>query len=357
MILKNYILIIKILIRIKNGGMILKILFITKNPTNLKEGISTHCRNVMSVLGNKDSLKLENVSAVDFKSYEFFNKNFVTNKQINKFIKKNSYDIYHLHGFSSFFVIKFMRELVKLNKKIFYTPHYHPFSKHKHPKLAKIFFNFFTKNYLSELSKIIVLTEKEKNFFNKYSSNIVKIPNGHSFKSNIKELDVKNKSNYILFVGRLDHNKGFFHLRESELLEKTVVVTNKSDAKKIRKKCKEVHVNISNEKIKQLYKKALLTVIPSKYEAFSLVALESLANGTPVIISDNVQIKEYLDSDISFEFKYGNVEDFKNKVNSILTMKDNNYETICKKSIEVSQNYTWDKVGEQIYEEYISYRM
>jgi glycosyltransferase involved in cell wall biosynthesis len=52
----------------------------------------------------------------------------------------------------------------------------------------------------------------------------------------------------------------------------------------------DIHImsDISNREMRELYSRVRLTLFPSRYEAFGLVALESLASGTPVIASDTV---------------------------------------------------------------------
>ena len=47
-----------------------------------------------------------------------------------------------------------------------------------------------------------------------------------------------------------------------------------------------------------LYSTASLTIVPSRYEAFSYTAMESLCAGTPILLSNRVRIADFL-TDVS----------------------------------------------------------
>jgi glycosyltransferase involved in cell wall biosynthesis len=59
---------------------------------------------------------------------------------------------------------------------------------------------------------------------------------------------------------------------------------------------KRIHILGSLDKnyLFMLYQGALITLIPSLVESFNMVALESLAAGTPIIISSMAGVAEYL---------------------------------------------------------------
>ena len=72
-----------------------------------------------------------------------------------------------------------------------------------------------------------------------------------------------------------------------------------------------IHTDITDEELNALYDEASLVVIPSRYEAFSYVALEAFAHGTPVVMSDRVQIASYLAGKTGYSiFKYNDYSDF-----------------------------------------------
>jgi glycosyltransferase involved in cell wall biosynthesis len=127
--------------------------------------------------------------------------------------------------------------------------------------------------------------------FRKSHSNVLTIPHWSKFEHPVK--DIKKDPKMILFVGRLNEsNKGFehlYHLPEG-LYEIHCVgngdITMRSDMIH--------HTNISDNELMDLYLKASLLVVPSRYEAFSYVSIEALMCNTPIVISDRVRIADYL---------------------------------------------------------------
>ena len=119
----------------------------------------------------------------------------------------------------------------------------------------------------------------------------------------------------ILFVGRNEENKGIDYLYK--LPSKYVVhcVTKG----KLQRSDFIVHSDVSDEELDLLYRKASLVVIPSRYEAFSYVALEAFAHGTPIVMSDRVQIANYLEGKSGYSiFSYGDYQDFLSAVDKTI---------------------------------------
>ena len=60
-------------------------------------------------------------------------------------------------------------------------------------------------------------------------------------------------------------------------------------------------------------------VIPSRYEAFSYVALEALERGTPVLMSERVRIYDHIEGLNGVErFRFGNMDDFVSKIQTTI---------------------------------------
>ncbi len=119
----------------------------------------------------------------------------------------------------------------------------------------------------------------------------------------------------ILFVGRNESNKGMDYLYQIPQEYEVHCVTRgglkRSDFVK--------HENITETELRNLYESSSLVVIPSRYEAFSYVALEALSYGTPIVVSDRVEIVDYLKESQSYSvFSYGNVVDFLSKIESTI---------------------------------------
>jgi starch synthase len=116
---------------------------------------------------------------------------------------------------------------------------------------------------------------------------------------------------YILFVGRITHQKGIMHLlRAAEHLEDGVQVVlcatdpdteelgrevdRQIDALKARNGRAIIHVGtfVPTDDIIPLYSQAAIFVCPSIYEPFGIINLEAMACGTPVVATAVGGIKE-----------------------------------------------------------------
>ena len=117
----------------------------------------------------------------------------------------------------------------------------------------------------------------------------------------------------ILFVGRADDPvKGIEHLYEIPVDKYEIHCVGKGS---LCRKDFHQYIGITNHELAELYSKASVLVVPSKYEAFSYAALEALSYGTPVVMSERVRIADYLKGiEGWFVFQYHNYKDFLEKI-------------------------------------------
>ncbi len=118
--------------------------------------------------------------------------------------------------------------------------------------------------------------------------------------------------NYVLFVGRLASNKGLVELvtafaalaREDANAQLVLVGADGGQRANVEGRVRgfglegRVHLlgHLPDEALlAAAYREATVTVLPSEYEAFGLVLLESLAQGTPVIASRVGGIPEFIE--------------------------------------------------------------
>ena len=116
----------------------------------------------------------------------------------------------------------------------------------------------------------------------------------------------------VLFVGRLDFTKGietlvlaFAKIRSSAPTAKLILVGPESGSKSsILKTCRTLGIEraviltgpLSGKAIRNAYQTAAVTVLPSIYESFGLVALEAAAAGCPVIVSRSIGVAPYFEA-------------------------------------------------------------
>ena len=162
-------------------------------------------------------------------------------------------------------------------------------------------------------TRIIAGTEQEKNQLVRYydtgPNKVGIVPCGVDFERFVplrksaarKKLQLSSEDNVILYVGRFDRLKGLDLLLEAIPLvchsdNLAVVVLggegpNDPETGRLEQLCRKWGIQhlvqffgpVAHEDLPLYYSAADALIIPSRYESFSLVALEALACGTPVL--------------------------------------------------------------------------
>ncbi len=328
----------------------MKILMVANNDIKTMGGIETHIRQLSTELKKNSQVTVAHL---------FPSRRFLGLKKIPKVADFNkissNFDVLHFHGFSAVFVILLAFFAKKQNQvRWVYTPHMHPFNKHRRAFLAKLFFHILTKHVLKKIDKIIVLSNHEKGFFLDFLNidKIALIPNGiESVNQNIL---AKKMRKHFLFIGRYEYNKRPWIIEKIAPLFPQyhfVFVTNKQNL--VAKDNIIYHYNISDSAINALYSSSLATIIPSKYEAFSMVALESLAAGTPIIITQNVQIKEYLTPNVMVLIEEKNTQqNLIYAIQKIINTKDSLFYQSCQDSVQIAKQFLWSNIAKQTLNHY-----
>lgn len=178
-----------------------------------------------------------------------------------KLLKKNNFYRYFLKRFFSFFAYRFSDEIIANSNET------------KKQLSQYLFFNN------SQKRKIIVIG-------NPYKSRILLLKN---------KISSNNSEKYFLSIGRLHYQKGFDILLEAMSLLKLKhnyilkIIGNGPEELKLKslaKKLKlEKHVKFLGYKknIALYLKNASALIIPSRWEGFGYITLESLESGTPII--------------------------------------------------------------------------
>ncbi len=239
------------------------------------------------------------------------------------YLLKNDYDIIHVHGYPSFqpwiaaIAHKFKRY------PLVFTPHYHPFG--NKPRLLRRLFDYsFGRPSLKSADKIIVLTTYEKKLIsNIISKNKLKIiPNPIPLNDLKKIKGFKKKyglKKYLLFVGRLEEDKGINYLIDAaENIDVVIIGKDVGYKNKIKRK-PNVHLlgQVSDKELMKAYTECSLVVMPSKYEAFGIVFIEAMAYGKPVIGSKVGPVPSVINK-AGLTVPYGDVKKLKKAIKKIL---------------------------------------
>ena len=238
--------------------------------------------------------------------------------------------------------------------------------------IIKKLYNFiFLKFFLNNAKYIFAVTKKEKSEIALLSKNKLKIkviPNGIWEKSeNNFKIDTTTKKKleylvkpkkFILFVGRLSYVKGpdilfeaFLKINNREQYALVYAGPDENMKGDISKKLRNLP-NIKNviflgsvsPKVRNfLMKNALLTVIPSRREAMSMVALETSILGTPFIATESCGLADFSINKSGFICE-PNSNSISNKLNFLLKNPEEISITGKNAQSYVRKNYTWEKI-------------
>lgn len=291
-----------------------KIIYIRKAPQGGCDGTANYCKALYEMFCND----------VETRACPIVNYPFTTSKILKYYYHKKTLidaikqaDIVHINGYTAMGTAQSLYYAHKLGKEVIYTAHWHPFQYLRHPTLGKIFFNMIIKPLVKRcVDKVVTINKDDTTFFKSFHSQVCQIPHWYNIKS-VQEV-VPKKKNMILFIGRINDpvkNAGILYSLPIGKYEVHCVGCGE-----LHKRPDFIqHINISNEELAHLYTQASLVVIPSKYEAFSYVALEAMCQGTPVVMSERVRIVDYLHGVKGHcTFKYNDCQDFLAKIETTI---------------------------------------
>lgn len=239
---------------------------------------------------------------------------------------------------------------------------------HKHVKKAA-----------KDCKKIIAISNHNKEeisaIFSEYSNKIITISNGYdknvfyreecNKKEVLKSFNIdKEYDKVVCFAGRLTKNKGIdILLNSTKIYEKenilTLIVGHGSEydvlyplKEKLGLKNVVFIGDRTHEELRKIYSISDVCVVPSRKEAFGLVALEAIACGIPVIATKQGGIPDFVNSDVGILVEKENVEQLANAIIEVLEEQkkfDTNYlQDYARKNY--SQEVLMDKLI-QLYEE------
>ena len=272
-----------------------------------------------------------------------------------------NYDIIHFHAEGPCFFI-WLPHILK--KRIIVTIHGLDWQRGKWGGLATKFLLYCEKMAVKYADEIIVLSQNNaKYFIDKYNRQTILIPNGVNKAENIEIKKIKEKFNlkkdeYILFLARIVPEKGLHYLLEAFKMintQKKLVIaggSSHSDAYYDQIKRRAQLDNriimtgfVSGTILEELYSNAYLYVLPSDVEGMPIGLLEAMSYGNCCLLSNIHELTEILDYD-DIIFEKGNIDDLKNKLESLLFNKKivEKYRVISKEKVK---EYDWNNVGDR----------
>ncbi len=176
----------------------------------------------------------------------------------------------------------------------------------------------------------------------------------------------------VLFVGRLVYEKGIQLLVNAvpRVLEKInakfVIVGNGYMKEQLSGLVKSMGLThkvlftgfVDDETLRKLQKCADVSVVPSLFEPFGIVALEAMAAKSPVVIADTGGLSEIIEHEVDGVKVYvNNPDSLAWGINKVLT--DDGFANWIRTNAykKVQEKYDWDKIGHQtkdVYEKVLS---
>lgn len=340
----------------------------------LSEGLSRN--NIIDIITIK-SIKLRKRKNIYYYNYpEWLG---IINSKLILHFKKYNYDIVQVHGYYSFIPINIVIAKILYNFPLFFFTHYHRIGKSN--KLVRILFdNIFGRITLKFSDVIFVHTQIEKEYILQLGIKEEKIRIIPSILDPIlfkkfnkinfqKKYNIKNKK-ILLFIGRLDTNKGLFFLLKTYHLLKNkrddiclfIVGKDVGLRYKIKKYIRKKHIKdviitgpISNDLKLSILSNAYLLVLPSAYEAFGLVLIEAMKAKIPVIGTNRGGIPYVLQNGkYGLLVKYGDINSLLFSIEQLLN-NNNLREKYIQKGFNYSKKFSQIKISNKIENEYYSF--
>lgn len=110
---------------------------------------------------------------------------------------------------------------------------------------------------------------------------------------------------------------------------------------------------VNQEDVIKYYQQSDVFLQTSESEGFSLVAIEAMACGLPIVSTPVGIVPELISgADNGYLVKFNNPSDAADKICKILGLDFDEYSQMSKRSVVYAQKYSWDKIAEQYLKEY-----
>ncbi len=279
--------------------------------------------------------------------------------------KKEHFDVIHAHDWLSFGAG--IRAKMISGKPLIAHVHATEFDRGGGEGVNPLVYNL-EKEGMEKADKVIAVSNFTKNIIiNKYGINPEKIEvvyNGIDFleeeglTENVHKIKEAGKQ-LVLFVGRLTLQKGpdYFIKVAKKICDFTediyFVISGSGDMQEyLTEEVARLKISdrvlfsgfLREKELQEIYQSADLFVMPSVSEPFGITPLEALANGTPVLISNQSGVSELVSHALKADF--WDVNDMVNKVLAALKYKPLSY-CLAKNGRHEVAGITWSKAAEK----------
>ena len=273
---------------------------------------------------------------------------------ISNICHKHKYDIIHLHSSFAGYIFLLKNILRKNSPAVVFCAHGWSFQRQvsKAERTICKIADYVTGRFSTGIIHISKTEQAAASFIPCSLQAPIYNPISNHYLSPLKKQNNQKTVKNILFVGRLDHQKGFDILYEAfkskELENFNLLVAG--DAVLSGSNYKPTgNVNflgwISKTSLIDLYENSDLTIIPSRWEGFGFVAIESLARGTPVLSSRAGSLPEILG-------EYGQITEMRSAKEVIRAIIQ--YRTRAEEAPSILQNYVRKNFSPELFSEKIS---
>ena len=194
------------------------------------------------------------------------------------------------------------------------------------------------------------------------------IPNGvnlNNFNNVYRDYDFRRRfamdnEKIILFMGRLVYEKGIQNLISAmpKILSryhdvKLVIAGKGGMIDELRNQVNYLGINekvyfagyLNSADVKKMYKCSDISVFPSTYEPFGIVALEAMLSGTPVVVSDIGGLNEIVEHGVNGMKSYaGNPNSLADSILTLLFDHKLCDEVVKNAKVKVKAEYNWNKI-------------
>ena len=194
------------------------------------------------------------------------------------------------------------------------------------------------------------------------------IPNGvnlNNFNNVYRDYDFRRRfamdnEKIILFMGRLVYEKGIQTLISAmpKILSryhdvKLVIAGKGGMIDELRNQVNYLGINekvyfagyLNSADVKKMYKCSDISVFPSTYEPFGIVAIEAMLSGTPVVVSDIGGLNEIVEHGVNGMKSYaGNPNSLADSILTLLFDHKLCDEVVKNAKVKVKAEYNWNKI-------------